>query len=154
MMRHRHLAPEPETPVTELGLAALDDILERGDLDDWKPLLAEIRQAPWGTLAENALHLVERHPMYGTSRLWRSWIEEQRSGQNPASAGPGLRELRLRHGVTQQEIGSRLGMTQPEVSKLEHRRDIRLSTARSFVQALGGRLVLTARFGDREEPLL
>lgn len=153
-MRQRHLEVDPATPVTELGLAALDDLLDRGDLDDWRPLLAVIKQDPWGALADNVLHLVDRHPMYGTSRLWRSWIEERRSGQNPAKAGPGLRELRLRHGVTQQEIGSRLGMTQPEVSRLERRGDVKLSTARSFVWALGGRLVLVARFGDREEPLL
>jgi hypothetical protein len=39
------------------------------------------------------------------------------------------------------------------VSRLEHRRDVRLSTARSYVRALGGRLVLAARFGEREETL-
>jgi hypothetical protein len=45
--------------------------------------------------------------------------------------------------------------TQPEVSKLERRGDIRLSTLRSYVEALGGSLSVVARFedGDVELPL-
>jgi len=152
-MHHRHLDVDPATPVTDLGPAAIDDILDRGDLDDWRPLLEEITRNPWGAVAEHVLRLVDRHPMYGTSALWRSWIEERRSTTSTSHAGASLRELRLRRGLTQLELGSRLGMTQPEVSKLEHRRDVRLSTARSYVRALGGRLVLAARFGDTDEPL-
>lgn len=152
-MRHRHLDVDRATPVGELGLAAIDDILDRGDLDDWKPLLQEISRDPWGELADHVVRLVGQHPMYGTSRLWQSWIEEKRGDEGAAHAGASLRELRLRRGLTQLEIGSRLGMTQPEVSRLEHRRDVRLSTARSYVRALGGRLVLAARFGNTDEPL-
>ena len=37
LMRHRHLDVDPTAPPAELGLAALDDLLERGDLDDWRP---------------------------------------------------------------------------------------------------------------------
>lgn len=152
-MRHRHLAVDPSTPVRRLGLAALDDVLERGDLSDWQPVLAEIGRDPWGAVADRVLHLVDRHPMAGTSSLWRSWIEEQRSTAPPAHAGAGLRALRLERGLTQQQVAERLGMTQPEVSRLERRRDVRLSTIRAYVRALGGRLVLTARFGDAEVPV-
>lgn len=151
-MRHRHLDVDPATPSAELGLAALDDILDRGDLDDWRPLLREIERDPWGVVAERILGLVDRHQLYGTSTLWRSWIEERR-GRDPAHVGASLGELRRRKGLTQLEIASRLGMTQPEVSRLEHRRDVRISTARAYVRAVGGRLVLSARFGETDEPL-
>jgi len=57
---------------------------------------------------------------------------------------------RRERGLTQQQVAERLGMTQPEVSKLERRRDVRLSTLRGYVTALGGELVVTARFGDEE----
>ena len=91
--------------------------------------------------------------MYGTSILWQSWIDERRSADTPVRSGPALRALRLGRGLTQQQVASRLDMTQPEVSKLERRADVRLSTARSYVRALGGRLVLAARFGDTVEPI-
>lgn len=149
-MRHRHLDVDPSTPVAELGSAALDDLLERGDLDDWAPLLREIRRAPWGDLAERILSLVAQHPIYGTSALWRSWIEQQRAGPTSFHAGGALRRLRLERRLTQAQLATRLELTQPEISKLERRRDVRLSTLRAYVGALGGDLALVARFGDEE----
>lgn len=147
MIRHRHLDVDRATPVTELGLAALDDLLDRGDLEDWAPLLREIRASPWGEVADRVLHLVDSHPMYGTSSLWHSWIAEQRAKSPQFHAGAALRSVRTARGVTQQELAARLESTQPEISKLERRRDVRLSTMRGYVTALGGQLELRARFG-------
>lgn len=141
------------TPVAELGVAALDDLLDRGDLEDWMPLLREIRRDPGGAVAGRVLHLVENHPMYGTSSLWRNWIAEQRAVSSSFDAGAALRRLRLGRRLTQQELADRLGMTQPEISKLERRRDVRLSTMRAYVAALGGSLELVARFGGAETEL-
>jgi hypothetical protein len=60
-------------------LAALDDLLECGDLEEWKPVIAGVGREPWSALAERVLHLVDQHPMYGTSGLWRSWIAARRA---------------------------------------------------------------------------
>lgn len=147
MMRHRHLDYAAGTPARELGRAALDDLLDRGDLDDWAPVLREIRRDPRGSVADSVLHLSVEHPLYGTSKLWRSWVEAQRAAAAAApSAGGALRRLRRELGLTQQELGERLGMTQPEVSKLERRDDVRLSTMRAYVAALGASLGVVARF--------
>lgn len=151
-MRHRHLEVDPATPVAELGNAALDDVLDRGDLEDWTPLLREIRADPRGEVADRVLHLVEHHPMYGTSQLWRRWIAEQRAAAS-FDAGTALRRLRLHRGFTQQQLAERLGMSQPEISKVERRRDVRLSTMHAYVAALGGSLRLAARFGGEEVDL-
>jgi DNA-binding XRE family transcriptional regulator len=147
-MDHRHLDVEPGTPVAELGLAALDDLLERGDIDDWQPLLAEVRREPHGAVADRILHIVERHALQGTSALWRSWIGGHRASHSEMHLGRRLAELRRRGGLTQQEVAGRLGMTQPEVSRLERRSDARLSLTRAYVRALGGELETTARFDD------
>jgi len=147
-MEHRHLDIDPGTPVAELGLAALDDLLERGDLDDWQPLLAEVRRDPKGVVAHRILHLVERHPMAGTSEVWRSWIEGRRVAVHERHLGARLKSLRRKSGLTQQQVAERLGITQPEVSRLERRSDARLSLVRAYVRALGAELVTTARFGD------
>ena len=152
-MRHRHLDVDPAIPPAELGLAALDDLLDRGDLADWAPVLREVRREPAGPVAERVLQLVEHHPMAGTSVLWRSWIEGLRERRPGLHAGRALRRLRLGREVTQAQLASKLGMTQPEVSKLERRGNVRLSTMLGYVEALGGRLVLTARFDDRSVEL-
>lgn len=52
-----------------------------------------------------------------------------------------------------QELAGRLDTTQPEISKLERRRDVRVSMMRAYVTGLGGSLHLSARFGDDEVPL-
>lgn len=73
-MRYRHLDYPPGTPVEALGRAAIDDLLDRGDLRDWAPLARAIARDPRGELADTVLHLCAAHPMYGTSVLWSSWI--------------------------------------------------------------------------------
>ena len=147
MRPYRHLDLDPATPADELGLAAIDDILERGDLDDWAPLLRAIRANPWGAVAEHVLRVVEAHRMYGTTLLLRAFVERQRAAAEPP-VGPMLRRLREERGLTQAALAERLGMTQPELSRLEARADVRVSTARAYVRALGGRLELAPHLED------
>lgn len=54
--------------------------------------------------------------------------------------------------MTQESIAEALDMTQGEVSRLERRADLYVSTLRRFVEAMGGSLELVARFpnGDAE----
>jgi len=66
---HRHLDYPAATAARELPLAAVADILDRGDLDDWRPLAAAVARDPHGSLTERIAALVDRYPMYGTSPL-------------------------------------------------------------------------------------
>jgi len=59
-----------------------------------------------------------------------------------------LAALRKALRLTQVEVGERIGATQPEVSRLERRDDVLVSTLRAFVGALGADLELVARFAD------
>lgn len=61
----------------------------------------------------------------------------------------GLRELRKVAGKAQSEIAATLRIKQPSVSKLERQADMYLSTLRTYVEALGGRLELVVRLPDR-----
>jgi DNA-binding XRE family transcriptional regulator len=60
----------------------------------------------------------------------------------------GLYELRHREAVSQAELAGRLEVTQGAISKLEHSDDVRLSTLRQYLEALGARLELVAVFDD------
>lgn len=59
-----------------------------------------------------------------------------------------LNELRRAHELAQKTVGEILGMTQPEVSKLEQRSDALISTVRRYIEAMGGDLDIVARFPD------
>lgn len=60
-----------------------------------------------------------------------------------------LAKLREARGATQVEVGEALGMSQVNVSRIEHEDDVYLSTLSNYVEALGGRLELTAVFPDQ-----
>src|SRR5207302_3076894 len=61
-----------------------------------------------------------------------------------------LRELRRAHRLTQERIAETLGIGQDQVSRLEQRSDLLISTLRSYVEAMGGRLTLVAEFPKRK----
>jgi DNA-binding XRE family transcriptional regulator len=137
-MRSRRLDYGAHTEVAELGAAALDDLLENGELEAWTPLLRAIAKDPWGRAAETVLRLCDAHPMYGTSALWRVWIERRRERAQREQTT--LADARARAGLTQAQVAERLGITQADVSKLERRADVRLSTLRAYARAIGARL--------------
>ena len=56
-----------------------------------------------------------------------------------------LRELRQIAGKAQEDIASALNIKQPSVSKIEKQADMYLSTLRSYVEAIGGKLELTVK---------
>ncbi len=61
-----------------------------------------------------------------------------------------LYELRHAEAVSQAELAGRLDVTQGAISKLEHSDDVRVSTLRQYLEALGARLELVAVFEDEE----
>lgn len=61
-----------------------------------------------------------------------------------------LDELRKARKMTQVKLAESLGVNQGEISKIEHRTDLYLSTLNEYVEALGGRLEIRAVFPDRE----
>ena len=61
-----------------------------------------------------------------------------------------LDELRRARQMTQVRLAESLGVNQGEVSKIEHRTDLYLSTLTEYVEALGGKLEIRAVFSDRE----
>jgi transcriptional regulator with XRE-family HTH domain len=62
-----------------------------------------------------------------------------------------LDELRKARRVTQVELADRLNIQQGNVSRLERRDDMHVSTLREVVEALGGELEITARFPDGQD---
>lgn len=61
-----------------------------------------------------------------------------------------LAELRQALALTQSTLAEALGVGQAEVSKIEQRADVFVSTLRRFVQAMGGELEINAVFPDHK----
>ena len=65
-----------------------------------------------------------------------------------------LREVRRLRKLTQARLSKRLKIGQEGVSRIEKRTDLYLSTLRSYVEGLGGKLSLTVEFPDRAPVVL
>lgn len=59
-----------------------------------------------------------------------------------------LRELRTQRRLSQADLAQQLGVTQANVSQMERRTDLNIQSLRALVEAMGGKLVITAQFGD------
>lgn len=146
-MMLRHLALPPDMAPEDLPAAAVVAILERGDLADWGPLAAAVAADPEGALATTVARLIDAYPMYGTSPLWRAWLERRRARGNVQPTC--LAAVRRTAGLTQEELAVRIGISQSDLSKLERRSDVRLSSLEAYADALGGALRLVIDLAGR-----
>lgn len=92
-----------------------------------------------------------RRPLSDLTKNWSAdrlaAVEEQRRALD--SEAYTLEQLRVALGISQDELARLLDVQQPAISRLERRDDMRLSTLRELIEALGGQLKLSAKFRDR-----
>ncbi len=65
-----------------------------------------------------------------------------------------LQELRRARELTQVRMAKSLGVAQKQISEIEKRTDMHISTLRRSIEALGGKLSLVAEFPDRDPVVL
>jgi hypothetical protein len=65
-----------------------------------------------------------------------------------------LRELRRLRKLTQARLSKKLKIGQEGISRIEQRTDLYLSTLRSYVEGVGGKLSLIVEFPDRPPVVL
>lgn len=61
-----------------------------------------------------------------------------------------LHELRRARALSQRDLAERLKVNQPAIAKLEHRADVYVSSLRSYIEAVGGKLKIVAEFPEGE----
>lgn len=89
-MRHRHIVEGHEHTVP-----AVEDVLDRGTVADRRDLAAVVRADPRGATATALATVLSHTDMYGTTRLWRRFLErldiEAQSADRraPETAAPG-----------------------------------------------------------------
>jgi DNA-binding XRE family transcriptional regulator len=79
------------------------------------------------------------------------WIKERAS---EILSDISLRQLRKMRTLTQTRLSKKLKIGQEGVSRIEKRTDLYLSTLRSYVEGVGGELILMAKFPDRAPVIL
>ena len=75
--------------------------------------------------------------------------DRQQRVQSRAMELATLKDLRQAAEQTQAQMAVALGVRQDTISRLEKRSDMLLSTMRHYVESMGGKLELVAKFPDR-----
>lgn len=92
-----------------------------------------------------------RHPF---SELTKDFTPERRRRidrlRKELLAEMPLHELRRARELTQRDLAETLKVNQPAVSKLEQRADVYVSSLRSYIEAVGGKLRIVAEFPEGE----
>jgi len=86
------------------------------------------------------------------SELWKKMTPESQD-RAKARADEMLKEmaltdLRRARELTQQQLASNLNVNQAWISKVERQTDMYLSTLRAYIEAMGGKLDIIARFDE------
>jgi hypothetical protein len=88
------------------------------------------------------------------SELRKQMPPERRRRNSAATKGilrrMALHELRRVREKSQVDLARELAVGQPAVARLERRADMYVGTLRRYIEALGGKLEITARFPDTE----
>ena len=94
------------------------------------------------------------------ARKWREFRKQrscereariqERISRESARINYSLAQLRTARNYTQAQLAEVLDRPQNAVSKVEHRADVYISTLRSYIEAMGGRLEIRALFPDAE----
>ncbi len=61
-----------------------------------------------------------------------------------------LHEIREQLHITQDDLAAKLNTKQANVSRTERRRDMKLSTLKRYIEAMGGELDIVAKFASNE----
>ena len=80
-----------------------------------------------------------------TSSERRENIETRKTALREEMA---LHELRQAIGLSQEALAGQLDVLQPAIAKMERRTDIRISSLKKLIEAMGGSLEIRAHFPD------
>ena len=118
-LRFRNVDADPSDSVATWPFEALVTAIDRGLVDDWRPVFAEIRRWPWGPVARR----VERYLSYrdpdGVSTLFTLAIEKARQeveGADRAAVAARVRAAVEQSGVTKAEFAALVGTSASRLS--------------------------------------
>src|SRR5271155_4509131 len=98
-------------------------------------------------MARNVNHILKALPASRRRKI------EKRANQLIAEEMT-LQELRRARELTQVSMAKSLGVAQKQISEIEKRTDMHISTLRRSIEAMGGTLSLVAQFPDRDPVVL
>jgi DNA-binding transcriptional regulator YiaG len=122
-MRFRNLDFDSTAPMDEWPAEAIETVIDRGSLSDWRRLVDAIRDQPWGPAARTADAVVSWGEHYGVDVLIGNAIRHAR--EDVAQCGRAeyaaqIRSWRAETGMTLRQFASAAGTSASRLSDYEN----------------------------------
>lgn len=119
----RNVDFDRSAPLDRWPAEAIETIIDRGSLSDWRELAAAIRRSPWGPAARTAETVVAWGEHYGVDALLAGVIEharEQLTRRGRAAYARQIRAWRTQTGMTLSQFARAAGTSAPRLSDYEN----------------------------------
>ena len=118
-LRFRNVDAEPTDDVRTWPYEALVTAIDRGLVPDWRPIFAEVRRSPWGSVARRVGRYLEYREPDGVGTLFALAIERARADAELADRADAAARVRAaveRAGVTKAEFAALVGTSASRLS--------------------------------------
>jgi hypothetical protein len=115
----RNLTITPDAPVSVWPTEAVQIALERGDLDDWRRIVAECKRDPWGRTARQIEEVLSYSRPYGVAEAMEAVLARIRADVEAGEREDVAAEVRdaiAASGLSRVEFASRLGTSASRLS--------------------------------------
>ena len=115
----RNVDATPDDDVRTWPYEGLVTVIDRGLVQDWQPIFAEIRRSPWGTVARRVESYLSYREPDGVSALFAVAIEHARKATEEAdrdAVAARVREAVAASGLTKAEFAQQVGTSASRLS--------------------------------------
>jgi DNA-binding transcriptional regulator YiaG len=122
-MRFRNLNFDSAAPVDEWPAEAIETVIGRGSLSDWRQLADAIRGNPWGPAARTAETVTAWGEHYGVDALMSNVVRHAREDvvlQGRAEYAAQISGWRAQTGMTLRQFARAAGTSASRLSDYEH----------------------------------
>jgi DNA-binding transcriptional regulator YiaG len=122
-LRFRNLDFDTTAPLDLWPAEAIETVIDRGSLSDWRMLADTIRRNPWGPAARTAETIVSWDEHYGVDALMSNVIRRARADialRGRAEYAAQIRAWRTQTGMTLRQFAQAAGTSAPRLSAYEN----------------------------------
>jgi DNA-binding transcriptional regulator YiaG len=124
-VRFRNVDVDETAPLPTWPAEAIEILVDRGSLSDWRRLAAALADDPWGPLARTVEEVVSLGSHYGVDQMMKRLLQEERERSTLAGRrryAEHLRSLRTSAGLSMRELAARAGTSAARISDYENAR--------------------------------
>ncbi|HEY7892705.1 MAG TPA: helix-turn-helix transcriptional regulator [Solirubrobacteraceae bacterium] len=122
-MQFRHLDVDTTQPMDRWPAEAIETVIDRGSLSDWRQLAQAIRHNPWGPAARTAETIAGWGEHYGVDALMSSIIRQARdelTRRGRVEYAAQIRSWRTQSGMTLRQFARAAGTSGSRLSDYEN----------------------------------